>query len=160
MIYIPTNEHAAIFRTRSYLRNQPDHNTFVLCQDSWNGYSPYHRDFGGSDYLSPIGKAYCRLFGSFVNQKKFVIFDKLYCNESTTDILRNNIIDKLLTINNKDYLSALYQLVNKSSIDNDIVELTKEQILMLQLSDEDIKAGKLISQDQLDQDDLKWLKEV
>jgi hypothetical protein len=31
---------------------------------------------------------------------------------------------------------------------------------MLQLSDEDIIAGKLISQDQLDQDDLKWLKEV
>ncbi len=61
---------------------------------------------------------------------------------STTDILRNNIIDKLLTISNKDYLSALYQLVKTSAVDKDIVELSEEQILMLQLSDEDIKNGK------------------
>ncbi len=77
---------------------------------------------------------------------------------NTTDILRNDIIDKLLTINNKDYLSALYQLVSTSSVDSDIVQLTEEQILMLQLSDNDIKSGKLISQNQLDKDDLQWLK--
>jgi hypothetical protein len=77
---------------------------------------------------------------------------------STTDILRNDIIDKLLTINNKDYLSALYQLVSSSSVDSDVVQLTEEQVLMLQLSDNDIKSGKLISQKQLDKDDLQWLK--
>ena len=77
---------------------------------------------------------------------------------STKDILRNNIIDKLLTISNKDYLSALYQLVKTSAVDKDTVELSKEQILMLQLSDKDIKNGRLISQNQLDKDDLKWLK--
>jgi hypothetical protein len=74
------------------------------------------------------------------------------------DILRNNIIDKLLTISNKDYLSALYQLVENSSVDNDIVKLSDEQILMLNLSDKDIEAGKLISQDDLDKRDLQWLK--
>jgi hypothetical protein len=74
-----------------------------------------------------------------------------------TDILRNNIIDKLLTITNKDYLAALYQLVNASSVNPDRVNLTGEQILMLQLSDQDIKNGKLITQTQLDQDDLQWL---
>ncbi len=77
---------------------------------------------------------------------------------SSTDILRNNIIDKLLTITNKDYLSALYQLVKTNSIEKDTVKLTKEQILMLELSDKDIKTGKLISQSQLDKDDLQWLK--
>ena len=77
---------------------------------------------------------------------------------STTDILRNNIIDKLLTITNKDYQSALYQLVKTSSVDKDTVKLTEEQILMLQLSDKDIKNGKLISQSQLDKNDLQWLK--
>ncbi len=78
---------------------------------------------------------------------------------SSSDILRNNIIDKLLTINNKDYLSALYQLVNSSSVSTDIVKLTDEQILMLQLSDQDIKSGKLIAYEQLDKDDLQWLSE-
>ena len=79
---------------------------------------------------------------------------------NTTDILRNNIIDKLLTITNKDYLSALYQLVNSSSVDNDIVKLTDEQILMLKLSDDDIINGRLIDQRQLDKEDLQWLKEM
>ena len=79
---------------------------------------------------------------------------------ATSDTLRNNIIDKLLTISNKDYLSALYQLVEKSSIDNGHVKLTEEQILMLQLSDKDIENNRLISQNQLNKKDLEWLKEM
>ena len=77
---------------------------------------------------------------------------------ASIDNIRNGIIDKLLTISNKDYLSALYHLVESSSIDKDKVKLTEEQVLMLKLSDKDIKNGKLISQSQLDKDDLKWLK--
>ena len=77
---------------------------------------------------------------------------------ANVDAIRNGIIDKLLTISNKDYLNALYQLVNSSSIDKDKVKLTEEQTLMLKLSDKDIKNGKVISQSQLDKDDLKWLK--
>jgi hypothetical protein len=77
-----------------------------------------------------------------------------------TDILRNNIIDKLLTITDADYLSAIYELVERSSSDNNTVKLTEEQILMLQLSDKDILNGILISQDQLDKEDLQWLKEL
>jgi hypothetical protein len=49
-------------------------------------------------------------------------------------------------------------LVESSAVDNDAVELTEEQILMLHLSDQDIETGKLISQDQLDKNDLEWLK--
>lgn len=77
---------------------------------------------------------------------------------ATTDALRNSIINKLLTITNKDYLSALYKLVEKSSVDNDIVKLTDEQVLMLKLSDKDIEKGKLISQSELDKHDTEWLK--
>jgi hypothetical protein len=77
-----------------------------------------------------------------------------------TDILRNNIIDKLLTISNKDYLAALYQLVDNSSVDKDIIKLSEEQILMLQLSDKDIAEGQLSSQEDVDKNDMKWLKEL
>jgi hypothetical protein len=55
-------------------------------------------------------------------------------------------------------LAALYQLVENSSVGNDIVKLSQEQILMLQLSDTDIEAGKVISQEELDRNDLQWLK--
>lgn len=76
------------------------------------------------------------------------------------DILRNSIIDKLLTISNKDYLTALYQLVDKSSVNSDVVELTEEQVIMLRLSEQDIENGRVITQDQLDKSDIKWLKEL
>jgi len=78
----------------------------------------------------------------------------------TVDNLRNNIIDKLLTISNKDYLSALDQLIEKSSVDKDFIKLSDDQILMLNMSDEDIKNHRYISQDELDKTDLEWLKSL
>lgn len=79
---------------------------------------------------------------------------------TATDHIRNGIIEKLLGISNKDYLSALFQLVQSSSADKDVVKLTEEQVVMLNLSEKDIKNGKLISQSKLDKADLKWLKEL
>jgi len=79
---------------------------------------------------------------------------------TATDHIRNGIIEKLLTISNKDYLNALFQVVQSSSADKDIVKLTEEQVVMLNLSEKDIKEGKLISQSKLDKADLKWLKEL
>ena len=79
---------------------------------------------------------------------------------SATDNIRNSIIDKLLTISNKDYLSALYQLVSTSAVNDDIVQLSESQILMLNMSDEDIKNGRIVSHDELDKIDLEWLKSL
>lgn len=77
---------------------------------------------------------------------------------ATIDTLRNDLIDKLLTISNKDYLLALNKLIENTPVNDAKVTLTEEQILMLKLSDDDIKAGKLISQAQLDKNDLEWLQ--
>ncbi len=37
---------------------------------------------------------------------------------TSVDALRNSLIDKLLTISNKDFLSALHKLVQTSTVDN------------------------------------------
>ena len=76
----------------------------------------------------------------------------------TIDLIKNSLIDKILTINNQDFLVALEKLIDSSSTTNK-VELTEEQKLMLLMSEDDIKAGRLISQDELDNNDLSWLKE-
>lgn len=75
------------------------------------------------------------------------------------DAIRNGIIDKLLAISDKDYLMALMHLVNNSSLQNEKIKLTKEQRLMLEMSEMDIQNGRLISQNDLDKSDLEWLKE-
>jgi hypothetical protein len=73
------------------------------------------------------------------------------------DVIRNGIIDKLLAISDKEYLMALLRLVdNTASQDN--VKMTKEQKLMLEMSEADIQNGRTISQDDLDKNDLEWLK--
>jgi len=76
------------------------------------------------------------------------------------DNIRNNIIDKLLTISNKDYLSALYQLVSKSSVNDEAIQLSEAQILMLNMSEDDINNDRIISQEELDKIDLEWLKSL
>lgn len=76
------------------------------------------------------------------------------------DNIRNSIIDKLLTISNKDYLVALYQLISTSKVNDDVIRLSEAQILMLNMSDDDIKNNRVVSQDDLDKMDMEWLKSL
>ncbi|MEY4804599.1 MAG: hypothetical protein RL331_1118 [Bacteroidota bacterium] len=43
------------------------------------------------------------------------------------DVIRNGIIDRLLAISDKDYLMALLRLVDNSAVENEKIQLTKEQ---------------------------------
>ena len=79
---------------------------------------------------------------------------------ATVDDLRNNIIDRLLEISNEDYLSTIYQIIDQNKSKSDKIILTKQQIQMLEMSENDIKSSKLISQEELDRNDLEWLKEL
>ena len=76
---------------------------------------------------------------------------------ATVDKIRSGLIDKILTIKNKDFLMALDNLISSSSRGNDIVELTSEQREMLEMSELDIKNGRLISQEAMDKRNLEWL---
>lgn len=79
---------------------------------------------------------------------------------ATVDNIRSKLIDKILTIKNKKFLEALDQLISTSSSDSDIVELTPEQKEMLEMSEDDIKDGRLISQDAMNKRNLEWLDEM
>lgn len=76
------------------------------------------------------------------------------------DTIRNGLIDRLLAISDKNYLTALLKLVESSAISDDKIKLTREQKLMLEMSENDIYEGKIISQEDLDKSDLEWLKEI
>ena len=79
---------------------------------------------------------------------------------TAVDKLRNGLIDKILSIKNKDILEALDKLVSSISAESKIVELSTEQKLMLAMSEMDIKNGKLISQEAMDKRNLEWLNEL
>ncbi|MFO7673088.1 MAG: hypothetical protein R6V74_05205 [Lutibacter sp.] len=62
-----------------------------------------------------------------------------------------------MTIRNKDFLVALDHLISSSAADTNVVELTAEQKEMLEMSEEDIKNGRLISQEAMDKRNMEWL---
>lgn len=74
------------------------------------------------------------------------------------DIIRNGIIDQLLAISDKEYLLAIQKLVDNRMLHGEKIKLSNEQKLMLEMSEKDIQAGRIISQDDLDKNDLEWLK--
>lgn len=76
---------------------------------------------------------------------------------STIDNIRNGLIDKILSIKNKEFLLALDKLITSSASSSDLVELTNEQKSMLEMSEDDIKNGELISQDAMNKRNLEWL---
>ncbi len=76
---------------------------------------------------------------------------------TTVDKIRNELIDKILTIRNKEFLEALDKIISSSSSETEIVQLSDEQKQMLQMSEEDIANGRLISQDEMDKRNLEWL---
>lgn len=79
---------------------------------------------------------------------------------ATVDNVRNGLIDKILSIKNKDFLEALDKLISSSASETDVVNLTKEQKEMLKMSEDDIKNGRLISQEEMNKRNLEWLNEI
>jgi hypothetical protein len=71
--------------------------------------------------------------------------------------IRSGLIDKILTIQNKDFLEALDKLVSSGLTKNETVTLSEEQKIMLDMSEEDIKSGNLISQEAMNKRNLEWL---
>lgn len=76
---------------------------------------------------------------------------------STTDI-RNQVIEQLLAINDTDYLEALCRMIDRSHIEGPAVTLTREQKLMLTMSEADIAKGRTIEQQVLYEHETQWLK--
>lgn len=71
--------------------------------------------------------------------------------------LKHRLIDKILSTKNEEVLSAIDQLLNSVEEQSENVSLTKEQKMMLEMSEIDLQKDETISQDELDKEDLSWL---
>jgi len=77
---------------------------------------------------------------------------------ATVENIRKGLIEKILSIQNKELLEALDTLVSADKSVSDR-SLTEEQKSMLQMSENDIVSGQLISQEAMDKRNLEWLNE-
>jgi hypothetical protein len=70
------------------------------------------------------------------------------------------LIHKIRPIENKDFLNTLDKLILLSHSESSIVELTYEQKTMLEMSEQDKKDEKLISQKAMHKRNLKGLNQM
>ncbi len=78
---------------------------------------------------------------------------------AAVDNIRNRLINKLLSIRNEKFLLALEELISSGQIEDEKITFTKEQELMLQMSEEDIGKGHTITQKQFRSKVSEWLRE-
>ena len=74
--------------------------------------------------------------------------------------LRESLIDKINHIKDRHLLEALQKLIDSTSIDFECVMLSESQKKMLEMSEQDIKAARLISQQDMDRRNLNWLDKL
>lgn len=78
---------------------------------------------------------------------------------ASTEQIRNNLIDKLISIKNKELLSAVDRLLEVSVKEEDVYEVSDDQRKALKASEIDIANGRLISDADVNNEEDEWLKE-
>ncbi|PSR02031.1 MAG: hypothetical protein BRD50_07770 [Bacteroidetes bacterium SW_11_45_7] len=73
------------------------------------------------------------------------------------DQIRNNLINKILAIRNKEFLMALDQLITSGSTEAGNTDLTPEQELVLQMSEDDIQNRRILSREEMKEKATEWL---
>jgi hypothetical protein len=69
--------------------------------------------------------------------------------------IKNDIIGKILSISNEDFLKALDKLIDSSNQVGQ-VHVSPEQRIYLEMSEEDILAGRIVSEQEMKEYDAKW----
>ncbi|MCB9205532.1 MAG: hypothetical protein H6603_11190 [Flavobacteriales bacterium] len=76
---------------------------------------------------------------------------------ATVGNIRNALINKIMAINDKEVLAALDKLISLKD-DNEEVELTEEQRILLEMSEDDIANGRMVAEKDLFYQQREWLK--
>jgi len=72
------------------------------------------------------------------------------------ELVKNRLIDRILLVDNSSFLEAIEEIIIANQ-KNNYLKLSDSQKKMLQLSEDDIKYGRLISEEELDENDKEWI---
>jgi hypothetical protein len=75
---------------------------------------------------------------------------------TTIQKTKNRLINRILSTKNESLLEAV-DTIFATAQPSEILSLSDEQIEMLMMSEADIASGNLISEEELDQLDSKWM---
>lgn len=73
--------------------------------------------------------------------------------------LKHILLDKLISIEDKNLLEEVNKLIGDVNLEEKTFKVSPKQLEMLRSSESDIKNGKLISDEDLNEEEEKWLNE-
>jgi predicted transcriptional regulator len=76
---------------------------------------------------------------------------------TTLEVLRNRLIDQILTKKNQKLLEAIHEIFNSTELKQEI-ELNSYQLEMIRMGLMDIERGNLISETNLGKKDSSWME--
>jgi len=76
-----------------------------------------------------------------------------------TENLKYSLLDKLISVQDTSLLKKVNDLIGNVDINKTIFKTTYEQQRMLVKSEDDIRDGNLITDDELNKEEDKWLNE-
>jgi hypothetical protein len=76
---------------------------------------------------------------------------------ATITEMKNELIDNILAIDDKNLLVDFSNFVAFSKKEIEPTKLSKYQKLMLEMSEEDVRLGRVYTEDEIDKMDEEWL---
>ena len=76
---------------------------------------------------------------------------------SGIETIKNRLIDRILATRNRELLEAIDVIFSSQKDEDSLYMLSSEQIEMLEMSEDDIANGRLVSESDLEKQDKKWL---
>ena len=83
--------------------------------------------------------------------------DKRIINAMQVNDLKYNLIDKLISVRDLNILQKINELIGNVDINTPVFKISDAQKQMLMKSEEDIRNGNVISDDDLSAEEDKWL---
>jgi len=76
-----------------------------------------------------------------------------------TSNLKYRLLDKLISVQDLNLLEKVNELIGNVDVNRSVFKITEGQKNMLMKSEEDIVNGELISDEELNEEEDKWLNE-
>jgi hypothetical protein len=73
--------------------------------------------------------------------------------------LKYRLLDKLISVQDLNLLEKVNELIGNVDVNRSVFKITERQKKMLMKSEEDIVNGELISDEELNEEEDKWLNE-
>ena len=76
-----------------------------------------------------------------------------------TNDLKYSLLDKLISVRDLSLLQQVNEIIGNVDVNSSVIKVTDAQRQMLKASEEDIMEGRIITNEDVDAEEDKWLNE-